>query len=85
MKKDKKRFHIFPILIIFTFFLSFFIPTYLKGMNENVNKEISKLMIEREKLLEERNKELSAISSLKTPEMVYKMAQNQNIKLIEHE
>jgi len=85
MKKDKKKPYIFPVLVVFTIFLSLFVPTYIKGMNENVNKEISKLMIEREVLLEERNKELSDISSLMTPEMVYPMAKDQKIKLVELE
>ncbi len=85
MKKDKKKSYAFSTLIIIAVFLNLFVPTYIKGMNENINKEISKLMIEREILLEERNKELSDISSLTTPEMVYPMARNQNIKLVEPE
>ena len=87
MTKDMKksqRGNVSHALTIFTLaatFTSLFTPAYLNGLNESATFEHSKLMQERELLVERRNKELSLISSLKTPESVYQMALLQDLDL----
>ena len=66
---------------IATTFASIFVPAYLLGSNQSLINEHSKLIKERELLVERRNKELSIISRLKTPESVYKMALLQDLDL----
>jgi len=73
--------HFFTVFTLVSIFLSLFIPAYLKGLNQSAINEHSKLMKERELLVERRNKKLSLISSLKTPESVYKMALLQDLDL----
>ncbi len=73
--------HALTIFTIATTFTSLFTPVYLKGLNQSAISEHSKLMKERELLVERRNKELSVISSLKTPESVYNMALSQDLDL----
>lgn len=82
--KTNQRVNISHALTVFTIaatFTSLFTPVYLNGLNESEVIQHSKLMQERELLVERRNKELSLISSLKTPESVYKMALFQNLDL----
>lgn len=73
--------HALTIFTIATTFSSLFVPAYLKGLNQSVIDEHSKLIKEREILVERRNKELSIISFLKTPESVYDMALSQDLDL----
>ncbi|NCD04974.1 MAG: hypothetical protein EOL97_02540 [Spirochaetia bacterium] len=73
--------HALTIFTIATTFTSLFTPAYLSGLNQSAMNEHSLLMKEREILVERRNKELSLISSLKTPESVYKMALLQDLDL----
>ncbi|MCY1152126.1 MAG: hypothetical protein PQJ49_07640 [Sphaerochaetaceae bacterium] len=73
--------HALTVFTIAATFTSLFTPAYLNGINESLTIEHSKLMQERELLVERRNKELSIISSLKTPESVYKMALLQDLDL----
>lgn len=73
--------HALTVFTIATTFTSLFTPVYLLGLNQSLISEHSVLMKERELLVERRNKELSIISSLKTPESVYKMALLQDLDL----
>jgi hypothetical protein len=66
---------------IATTFASIFVPAYLLGSNQSLISEHSRLIKERELLVERRNKELSIISCLKTPESVYEMALLQDLDL----
>ncbi|MGD1821197.1 MAG: hypothetical protein ACPKM0_00340 [Pleomorphochaeta sp.] len=79
--------HALTIFTIATTFSSLFAPAYLNGLNQSAINEHSKLMKERELLVERRNKELSIISSLKTPESVYNMAllQDLDLQMVNHE
>ncbi len=73
--------HALTLFTIAATFASLFTPVYLSGINESAKKEHSKLMQERELLVERRNKELSIINSLKTPESVYQMALSKDLDL----